>query len=64
MVAIYVKSPGFDDRVGKIFVNVFNCVVGYRLASDRKSLMKEAKIELDIKNTQDLDMQKRVKWLW
>lgn len=43
LVAIYVKSPGFDGRVGKIFVNVFNCLVGYRLASDRKSLVKEAK---------------------
>lgn len=31
-----------------MFVNVINSMVECRLACDRKSLMKEAKIELDI----------------
>lgn len=32
-----------------MFVNVLNCMVSYKLVGDRKNLMKEAKIELDIK---------------
>lgn len=36
------------DRVRKVFVNVLNSMVGYKLAGDRKSLIREAKIELDI----------------
>lgn len=30
-------------------VNVLNCMVSYKLVGDRKNLMKEARIELDIK---------------
>lgn len=32
-----------------MFVNALNHMVGHRLAGDRKSMMKEAKIELNIK---------------
>lgn len=46
-----------------MFVNVLNCMVGYRLAADRKSLTKEAKIELHMKEHIGLG-QKRVKRLW
>lgn len=63
MVAICVRSPGFDDKGGTMFVNVLNCMVGYRLAAGRKSLTKEAKIELHMKEHIGLG-QKRVKRLW
>lgn len=32
-----------------MFVNVLNSMVGYKLVGGRKNLMKEAEIELDIK---------------